>query len=172
MKRNYGSPDSSISTMNPSDFDALQQKENTLSKPLIEKKEDKTIKISSAFNTQVLFNYIFSDMFKKPKSYIIGIFTVSITVAFFAIIYNILDVSPVIFLKLAQDQVGESDFIFHAKAGQNISESGDKFIYGHDLDRKVPPPIVWPLVNTTDLQLKTENSTYYNGFTPRWFGLF
>ena len=171
MRRNHGDGNSSESTKS-SDYYELQHEENSLAKPLMDKKEEEKLKISSAFNSYVLINYILSDMVKKPKSYIIGILTVSITVAFFIIIYNILDVSPVIFLKLSQNQVGESDFIIHARPSVNMTQSGDFFAYNNNFERKDLPEETVPLVNTTYLQSITENSQFYAGFSPRWFGLF
>lgn len=137
--------------------------------PLVKEKDE--LIIASAFNTFVLFNYIVSDISKKPRSYRIGVFTVTITVAFVILIYNILDIAPAIFLKLSEDQVGESDFVFRAKASFNISESADEFMYSGLATRESAPVISSFFVNTTKMQESVQNSTYYEGLTPRWIFL-
>jgi hypothetical protein len=129
------------------------------------------LKIASAFNLLTLLKYIFSDIRKKPRAYKIGIFTVTITVAFVVIIYNILYSAPVVFMKLAEDQVGETDIVFHALDTSKVSEGGDQFAYGTHSKRRLPSYQKWPFVNVTDLQRQTEGSSYYKGFSPRWFGL-
>lgn len=105
------------------------------------------------------------------RAYKIGVFTVSITVAFVVLIYNILDVSPSVFLKLSQDQIGESDIIFRSMSASNISESGDVFMYGRQSERPKPPPFTLPFVNATEMQQVVADSSYYDGLSPRWFSI-
>ena len=59
-----------------------------------------------------------------------------------------------LFLKLAQDQVGESDFVFTKIAAKNMSQSGDLFMYGENaFEHREPIPVVTlPFVNTTELE--------------------
>jgi len=74
---------------------------------------------------------------------------VTLTITFVVLMYNILDVSPVVFLKLAQDQVGESDFIYTKVASVNTSETGDIYMYSDNVyqQRKSKPKFTLPFVN-------------------------
>ena len=128
---------------------------------------------SSYFNIFVLTSYIFSDVKKKPKSYMIGIFTVSLTITFIILLYSILDLLPYIFLKQAQDTVGESDLVYTARSAENISQSADHFAYNsvYHTVRTEAPDDTSTFVNFTLMEQKTQNFTKYQGITPRWFGV-
>lgn len=84
------------------------------------------------------------------------------------LIYNVLDLTPVVFLKLSQDQVGESDFVFGPKPSYNISESADVFMYDGEHPRKPVPGYILPFVNATQMQETIKDSDYYEGVSPRW----
>ena len=129
--------------------------------------------ISPAFNLFVLTSYILSDIQKKPRSYRIGVFTITLTITFIIVLYCILDVLPVVFLKLAQNQAGESDFIYTAQSSSNQSYSGDNFMYnvGAYESRESLNDFVFPLINGTEFFEKTQNASDFEGFTSRWFGV-
>ena len=66
-----------------------------------------------------------------------------------------LDISPVIFLKLAQDNVGESDFVFIKAPSYNISDSADVYMHSNEAfkeNRKPHPIFTLPFVNATQLE--------------------
>lgn len=128
---------------------------------------------ASFFNIFVLTSYVLSDMIKKPKAYRIGIFTVTITVTFVILLYSILDILPVVFLKQAQDQVGESDFIYTSVAAENVSQSGDYFMYDSTYvsERKPLSNFSLPVINGTELFSQTQNAEDFEGFTARWYGV-
>ena len=85
-------------------------------------------------------------------------FTVTLTISFVILMYNILDISPVVFLKLAQDQVGESDFVFTKTPGFNISEGADVNMYSLPaFDKRKPRPVISsPFINFTQIDHKIE----------------
>jgi hypothetical protein len=112
-----------------------------------------------------------ADISKKPKSYRIGVFTVTMTVTFVILIYNILNIAPAVFLKLSEDQIGESDIVFRSMASMNISQSADLFMYSHLPKRKPVPRGSSIFVNSTKLQATIADSSYYEGATPRWIFL-
>lgn len=122
------------------------------------------------FNLFVLSGYIIADMKKKPRSYKIGIFTVTLTISFVILLYSILDILPLVFLKQAQNTVGESDFVYTAFPTLNITQSGDKFMYDETqyLTRAPPQNNSQPFINATQLLNMTQGAKDFEGFSPRW----
>ena len=60
---------------------------------------------------KVVFNYLKSDIIKKQRAFKIGFFTIFLVVFFIALLMNLITLSPLIFLRQAENQVGEADFI-------------------------------------------------------------
>lgn len=128
---------------------------------------------ASFFNLFVLTSYIISDMRKKPKSYFIGIFTVTLTITFVIILYSIMDMLPLVFLKQAQNTIGESDFVYRAKAAENISESANNYMYQYNdlAKRNEPASNSSAFVNCSNIEYLTQNFSKYDGVAPRWFAV-
>jgi hypothetical protein len=72
-----------------------------------------------------IITFLVSEQSKKKKSFQIGVFTVFIVVAFLTLLKNIVDVSSVAFVKIAQDQAGMSDFRLTASGGGDPIENGN-----------------------------------------------
>jgi hypothetical protein len=53
--------------------------------------------------------YIQKDIKKKARSFKIGVFTVFLVVSFITALKSLIDVAPIAFLKVAQDQAGAID---------------------------------------------------------------
>ena len=87
------------------------------------------------------------------------------------LLYNVLDLTPIVFLKIAEDQVGESDLIYTAKPAANISYSVDTFSYSGVDKRIARDKWALPFINITKMEKEILNSTYYEGVTPRWISL-
>jgi len=60
---------------------------------------------------QIIFTYLLNDIEKKPRSFKIGIFTIFLVIGFLAAIQSAFQLSPVIFLAIAEDQIGDADII-------------------------------------------------------------
>jgi hypothetical protein len=125
------------------------------------------------FNIFVLTSYIIADLKKKPKSYKIGVFTVTLTVSFIILLYSILDVLPLVFLKQAQNTVGEADFVFNSVSPQNISQSADTYIYNnvYQANRIVPSDNALPFINYQEFLTQVSGNSDFEGFVPRWYGI-
>ena len=57
-----------------------------------------------------ILNYIHSDIQKKQRSFKIGVFTIFLVVTFIMLLKSLVDVAPIAFLKVGQDQAGVFDF--------------------------------------------------------------
>lgn len=59
---------------------------------------------------RTILSYIHSDITKKKRSFRIGVFTIFLVVTFIMLLKSIVDVAPIAFLKVGQDQAGIFDF--------------------------------------------------------------
>ncbi len=84
---------------------------------------------ASGFSIRVISNYLMADLNNKKNanSYKIGIFTITMVITFVMIIWSTLTYSNRIFLKLAQNSAGESDFQLTPISTEDISFSGDYY---------------------------------------------
>lgn len=73
----------------------------------------------------IIFNYIFTDIEKKPRSFKIGLFTIFIVVGFLVLMQSALQLSPLVFLKIAETQVGDTDIILTPTSATNDSRLQD-----------------------------------------------
>jgi len=95
----------------------------------------------------VAVKYVFSDSKKNRRAWFIGFFTVFLVVTFTTILQNAIAKSPIIFMKLAEDQVGEYDLLL---TGQSTANSFQ----------------FW--TNYTDIEDKVSSGSLVRGATPRW----
>ena len=72
--------------------------------------------------------YVRSDISKKPKSFCIGVFTVFLVVSFITALKSLIDVAPIAFLKVGQDQAGAIDFSLKSDFANPII-NGDENYY-------------------------------------------
>ena len=69
-------------------------------------------------NTRVVLNYLKSDLSKKKRSFLIGLTSIFLVVFFICVLMNTIENSPVIFLRLCEDQSGETDVILFPQIGK------------------------------------------------------
>lgn len=62
-------------------------------------------------NLAVVINYLKSDIVKKQRSFKLGFITIFLVVLFVSILMNFIYISPIIFLKLSENQIGEGDIM-------------------------------------------------------------
>lgn len=58
---------------------------------------------------RIIFRYLMAEMKKKQQAFKIGFGTVLIVVTFVTALESALQIVPLVFLKIAEDQVGEAD---------------------------------------------------------------
>ena len=66
----------------------------------------------SSFITSL--NYITSDIIKKKRSFFIGVFSIYLVVSFISFLKSVIDISPIVFLNVGQEQAGIFDFEIYA----------------------------------------------------------
>jgi len=59
---------------------------------------------------RTIINYILSDIQKKKRSFRIGVTTIILVVTFIVLLKSLVDIAPIAFLKVGQDQAGTFDF--------------------------------------------------------------
>lgn len=55
-------------------------------------------------------SYLRSEIYKKPTSFKIGVFTVFLVVMVITMLESVVDSAPILFVKLGQEEVGAIDF--------------------------------------------------------------
>jgi len=135
--------------------------------------EEEKVHEAKFFNILVLISFILADLEKKPRSYKIGVFTVTLTISFVVLLYSMLDILPLVLIKQVQDIVGEADFVYSAPSADQRSQSADENIYSgrYGANRVVPGETSLPFINYTQLVLNSESSEDFEGFSPRWIGV-
>lgn len=102
---------------------------------------DSGIYSGGAFQTfRTITTYIISDIHKKQRSFKIGVFTIILVVTFIMMLKSLIDVSPIAFLKVGQDQVGLFDYVITSNYGDPF-EDGDVSSYDTDpfsYNNKIP----------------------------------
>lgn len=74
-----------------------------------------------------ILRYILADIFKKQGSFKIGVATIFMVVSFTTVLKSVIDVAPIAFVKVAQDQASIFDFAIESSVSEN-------FIDGDTLD--------------------------------------
>ena len=83
-----------------------------------------------------LLNYVVADLSRKQRGFKIGVCTVLLVVSFITILRAVVDLSPIVFLKLVKDQAGGFDF-------QLTSTIGKPFVDG-DVNTHFADPFDYP----------------------------
>ena len=63
-------------------------------------------------NFIVIINYLKSDLIKKQRTFRIGLISIYLVIFFLSILLYAISLFPNIFIRICEEQVGESDFIF------------------------------------------------------------
>lgn len=80
---------------------------------------------------KTIADYVYSDIEKKARSFKIGVFTIFLVVCFISLLKSMVDVAPIAFLKVGQDQGGKMDFTITSNFG-DPSINGDINMYSQD----------------------------------------
>jgi hypothetical protein len=62
-------------------------------------------------NFTLIVGYLKSDIVKKQRSFKIGLLSIFLVVLFVCLLLNVTYISPIIFIRLAEQQSGETDII-------------------------------------------------------------
>lgn len=65
-------------------------------------------------------DYILMDIRKRKRSFCIGTLTVFLVVCFLTTLKSIIDIAPIAFLKVGQDQAGSIDFTLLPNSVNNL----------------------------------------------------
>jgi hypothetical protein len=111
-----------------------------------------------------LVNYITTDIEKRPRSFKIGVFSIFLVVTFLVVLQSALELTPLVFLKMAQDKTGQYDFTILPISAENDTRlSSDS----QDSNSNTSTPMFRGL-NLTEIELKLERMTEIAGLAPRW----
>ena len=119
----------------------------------------------------VILDYLHSDLFKKQRSFKIGLISIFLVVFFIGLLINIIQLSPNIFLRLSEESIGEADFIFAPSLGQkdvqNTLSSYESLVINNQHVSNINV-FSTKLINFTELKDKLKNISFIRGLAPRW----
>ncbi|KAN0018407.1 hypothetical protein ACTFIU_011023 [Dictyostelium citrinum] len=72
---------------------------------------------------RVAVKYVHNNSKKNRKSLLLGLFTVFLVVLFISFLQNLIQSSPIVFLKLSEDQAGELDLVLIGDPGNYVSSN-------------------------------------------------
>ena len=107
--------------------------------------------------------YVHVNAVREKRRTAIGITTVLIVVMFIGVLYNVMLRSPLIFLRIAETQVGEIDML--------ITPYVPHFDPLLNLDSQTPgtdPTTTFRYFNATEMDLSLSSLSTVTGATPRW----
>jgi len=107
---------------------------------------------------KIILNYVITDIQKRPRSFKIGVFSVFIVVTFLTILQAGLSITPIIFIKLAENQAGDVDLMFTPIAAEN-----DTRVAGAGSDTTI-----FRFLNLTDMEEKLKDVDVIDAIVPRW----
>jgi len=97
---------------------------------------------------KIFFKFLITDIQRKPRTFTIGLTSIFLVVGFLVLLSSLLDITPIIFMKLAEDQNGQFDLTFTPTSdGDNTTINA---------------------LNLTDFQNKLQNSSVAQTIVPRW----
>ena len=82
-----------------------------------------------------------------------------------------MDLTSIVFTKISENQVGESDLVYTTLPASNISYSADSYSYPEISKRSKKDKWIPPFINIARMEETIVNSTYFEGVTPRWFSI-
>jgi hypothetical protein len=99
-------------------------------------------------NSKVIFNYLKSDLIKKQRSFKIGLITIFLVVFFIALLMNVISVSPIVFLRICEEEAGEADIMMIPSLNKedmsNQVNAFDRLLYGETKNSTGPGVINIP----------------------------
>jgi len=106
---------------------------------------------------KIIYAYVITDIEKKPRSFKIGVFSIFLVVCFLVILQSVLYLTPLIFIKLAEEQNGHYDLTITPIAAEDDPRSSEGF--------NIP---VVRAVNFTSLESQLGDMSEIAGMSPRW----
>lgn len=135
--------------------------------PLFAKRSSSLIPILPSLSTSffgtllILFHYIFTSLSKSPRSFKIGVFSIFLVVGFLTLMQSALQLSPVVFLKIAEGQVGDADMIILPLRADNDSRLQDPNFAKNPLNSI-------RLLNAYDVEKSCDLTPGVVGCSSRW----
>ena len=121
-------------------------------------------------NFIVIINYLKSDLIKKQRTFRIGLISIYLVIFFLSILLYAISLFPNIFIRICEEQVGESDFIFLPlllKSDMLEKKSNfEKKIFFKEEEKS--DYLNLKLLDFDDVNKKLQNVSFLKGISPRW----
>ena len=122
-------------------------------------------------NFFVIANYLRTDLLKKQRAFRIGLISIFLVVFFLTMLLYSIFLFPAVFIRVCEEQVGESDYIFLPMLNkQDMSykkyDNFDKFIINKT--SKNFDIFSIKMLDFDDLNSRLKNLSFLKGISPRW----
>uniref|UniRef100_A0A6T6YUC0 ABC3 transporter permease C-terminal domain-containing protein n=1 Tax=Bicosoecida sp. CB-2014 TaxID=1486930 RepID=A0A6T6YUC0_9STRA len=98
-------------------------------------------------NTQLALQYVGANTRRAPRSLVVGIATVALVVGFAALLQSVVQRSPLIFMRLQEDQTGDADMVLTPETSADSAS---------------------PFLNASEISHILRNNPHVIGAAPRW----
>ena len=109
----------------------------------------------------IVIAYILTDMQKKPRAFKIGLFSIFIVVGFLVLMQSAIQISPLVFLKISENQIGDTDVILTPIPASNDSRLQDSSFNSNPLNSL-------RLLNGPFMEGLCDKVSEMMGCSPRW----
>lgn len=118
---------------------------------------------------RIMFRYLLADLKKKQRAFRIGFITVLLVVAFVTALESGIQSVPLVFLKLAENEVGETDLVM-TPTKSIIYNPPHAAMYFSPSQNRVDNSTAFSLafLNHTEIEEKLEKAPFIAGASPRW----
>ena len=127
-------------------------------------------------NFKIILFYLKSDLIKRQRDFKIGLISIFLVVFFLTLLFNAIQMSSSIFIKLSEQENGEMDLILtpylKSKNLETKANSFDKFFY--DKESSLSSNISMNYTKTNflnfhEIRRKLSNLSFIEGLSPRWY---
>lgn len=144
----------------PRSASVVAREDEQLRLRVVEGKERANLHLRFLPSLVLAAQYVHVNALRDTRRTAIGVTTVFIVVTFVAVLYNAVLSSPLIFLRLAESQVGEIDML--------ITPYVQNFDPLLDLNKQTEVLSKFEFFNATKLDLELSDMPTVSGTTPRW----
>ena len=149
-----------VAMTSPRSASAVAREDERMRLRVVEGKEREHLHLKFLPSLALAVQYVHVNALRDTRRSAIGVTTVFIVVTFVAVLYNAVLSSPLIFLRLAESQVGEIDMLITPYVPHN-----DPLL---DLNQQTEVLSKFDFFNATKLDLELSEMPTVSGTAPRW----
>jgi len=113
---------------------------------------------------RVALKYVHNNSKRNKKSLLLGLFTIFLVVLFISFLQNLIQASPIVFLKLSEDQTGELDLVITGDPN-NYGSANTSLLLAQPVYESSSEDAQYNKVDTKEKLIQAMNDNDFNGDT-------